>query len=68
MRIVKGKIKIHTMLSVRCVSHHNALYSFSMLDLEDSRRLLTERMTEAEQEAFKIVEENIKLKDENKGS
>jgi len=39
-----------------------------MLDLKDARRLLTERMSEAEQEAFKIVEENIKLKDENKGN
>ena len=66
MCIVKGKIKFHTMLSVRwVVSHHNALYSFFILDLEDSKRVL---MKKAEQETIKIKEENIKLKDENKGS
>ena len=63
---VKGKIKFHTMLSVRqVVSNHNALYFFFILDLEDNKRLL---MKKAEQETFKIKEENIKLKDENKGS
>lgn len=69
---VKGKIRFHTILCYlkdRClviiIMHY---IPFFVLELEDSRRILTERMMEAEQETFKIIEENVKLKDENKGS
>lgn len=43
------------------------MLSQQVKDLEDGRRLLTERMKKAEQETFKIIEENMKLKDETKG-